>query len=133
VERRSEELSDSTTIREFIMWAVVARRFSEASGRSTCALDGTPPREEDLGQTAALHASPAATRPFVMMLAAVCEASAPNCQSQTTRIRNLSDGDEAAPTNRRIRPGAGRGALEGRPVAFMALDPSNPSASARSG
>ena len=50
-------LNDSTTVREFIMRRVVARCFSELSGRRTRALDGRSTREEDPGATAALHAS----------------------------------------------------------------------------
>src|SRR5712691_11725164 len=77
-ERRSEELSDSTTIGEFIMCAVVAWRFLEPSGRRTRALGGRPSREENVGLTAAFHASKAATRPLLRRLAAVFEVKAPN-------------------------------------------------------
>src|SRR6266850_5672694 len=76
--RRSEELSDSRTICEFIMCAEVARCFSEPSGGRTRALDGRPAHEENVGQTAALHASATATGPLLRTLAAVCEARPPN-------------------------------------------------------
>src|SRR5712691_12568582 len=109
-ENRSAELSDSTTILEFIMCAVVARCFSECSGRRTRTLDGSSTREEDVGQTTALDASAAASRPLLRMLAAVCESNAPNLSIANDSIRNLSD---AARRTARIciRPGAGRGAL----------------------
>src|SRR5882762_7838907 len=91
-ERRSDGLSDSTTICEFIMFAVVARRISEPSGGRTRALDGRPTYEENMLQTAALHASAGATRPLLPTLAAFARRRLQTCQSVTACIRKLSDG-----------------------------------------
>ncbi len=74
------------------MSEVVARCFSELSGRRAHALEGRSTREEDPGRRAALHASPAARRPLWRCCRAAFKTECQTCQSQTTRIRNLSDG-----------------------------------------
>ena len=74
------------------MSEVVARCFLELSGRRAHALEGRSTREEDPGRRAALHASPAARRPLWRCCRAAFKTECQTCQSQTTRIRNLSDG-----------------------------------------
>ena len=74
------------------MSEVVARCFLELSGRRAHALEGWSTREEDPGRRAALHASPAARRPLWRCCRAAFKTECQTCQSQTTRIRNLSDG-----------------------------------------
>ncbi len=83
------------------MRPVVARCFSELSGRRTRALDGRSTREEDPGATAALHASPAARPPVWPCRGAVFKTKCQTCQLETTRIRNLSDWGRRGADDRR--------------------------------
>src|SRR5439155_14592149 len=84
-------------------------------------LDAKPTLEQNRGQIVALHAAPTARHPLLRTLADLCEPKATKCQSQTTRIRKLSDGNDVAPTKRLSVPGRdtvrhATGTLAGGPI-----------------